>query len=82
MIKRDRQKEIDNIIKVRDKILDSHKINKTKYAKRLGYKNLQAYESVEKKGANVFYLFHLYHSFGVPPMAILFDNDPPSDLKD
>jgi thiaminase len=82
MQQRDRQKEIERIIKIREWIIKSNGINKTEYAKKLGYKNLQAYESVEKNGANIHYLFHLYHSFGIPANTIISADDPPLDLKE
>ncbi len=73
---RDRIKEADRIKKVREKIMEEHpEFNKTGFASEIGYE-LEAYEKIEKRGANASYLNAIHLRFKVNANHILTGEDP------
>ncbi len=67
---RDRNLEIERIIKVREMIMARDGIDKTAYAKSLGY-SLKAYRMIEERGSNATFLNNLLEKYGISSDYVL-----------
>jgi hypothetical protein len=73
---RDREKEIERIKQIRIRIMDEYPdLNLSLFANELGY-TLEAYEKIEKRGANCNYLLAIHLRFKISAHYIL-TGEPP-----